>query len=893
MSRFRPTRSAVLVTIALALVALMIAPVGALSVAHMGTAPLHPTAQRAAVSERAASPVFGAHRDGATSQFGKPALNVPAGNRVYQTQWSAISGDSQSGTIATDLATGTVYSVSDVSALLSAYNGFSGAPLRSTQLANDSTGARGVGIAFDNLSGNLYVAMIASSTGYLTVVHAATFAIVTNISFAATTVPLFNPGQLLFEWRTNQLLAENQSTQDIFAINTTTNTVATFLQIGCNGYAPSGCTSGFGMFDMNSSIGWIVVVPSGSSIAVVLSPSADPLSDAVAGSINGTAPGFLFGAGTFSNATGLTFFMNYTGDGTIAAWNFTGGFSGSALTGTGSAYALVSDPASGWLVLSTYNGAGFGDQVDLVSDFSGTVVATTSNASLPANDVITELAVFDAPNGTGYVTTASGFGPHGAELVLLLPATPPYGVVVTTYRSISSTMGDVVADPLTGLVYELQIGPNQLVAVSETTGQVAWTTPIPAGEAGNWLAVDAADSVLYVAGTVDTWAFSTTSGALLGTLATPWDPQDDAYGFGHLLYLTDSGNSTMQVYSTAGGAGTFVWTASLQLAIGSVPCSASASPVAEIVVNLACGLGHNLAQIDSVAAKGTIANVSGSPSGWAAEFNATGALFVGNDTFGNYGVEVFAAGTWAPLRFLPSPVPVEYLDFDPLVNGVLVGAFSAAPTGPLALLTATTGAVLATFHTPGTMGGLGVDQTDGTLVATSGGGQSFLANLLALPSAVSGLAAHAGNTTLNVTWTAATGPTGFPITSYTAYTSASATGPWTSAGSSATTSISVTGLTDGTTYYVTVRAVGGSGTGPSVAAVSGVPTGVPYPPSAVTAGTTTTSSIALSWVAPANDGGVVVTGYTVLDSKSATGPWTSVATGSGTTATVSSLSAGT
>jgi hypothetical protein len=888
MRRIRPAHGVALLSISLAIVALLIAPVGILGGSSRAT---NTAAAPAAASHSAAA------SRGSSAPSAGPALAVTAGNRVYQTHASAFPGVSQDARIAPDNATGIIYSVSTSTSLVTAYNSTTGVLLRSTLLSNDSVDAVGMDIAYDNISGALYVGLyyntVNGSVGFIAVLDAATFHGITNISFADSGVPTFLPYRELFDYRTNQLAVENASTQDTFTVNVTTNTLATFLEVPCSEPSDTGCTSYWGMFWMDAAnVGWLLILPSGAGYCYSIVLQTNLTYDAVEPGINDTVNGFLFGPGAFSPLTDDVYFMNATGNGTLAEYNQSGFYLGEASVGAAAPYAMVTDPSTGWLVLAAGNSSGYGDQLYGISPISGVVFWETSNSSLPWYVTITELVPFDAPNGTGYVTTAGTTSASTSELVLLPPTGPPYAVVVTTYASIPDDWFSVAADPATGMFYEVANNPDELVALQETTGAVAWVAPFPGAVDGQWAAVDATDGVVYVAGTDAVWAFSVTTGTLLGTLVLPFTPYYDAFGFGHLLYLTDVGNETIQAYSTAGGPGTFAWFATIQLAALSDPCSLSASPVAEVVADLSCGFG-NIAQIDTVASHGTVLNVSGNSNGYAANFNATGALFVGNETYGGYGVQVYSAGTWAKVRFLPAPFAVNALDFDPLLNALLVANGSAGPQGPLALINATTGATLAMFRVPAPLGYPAVDPATGALVTTSGSGEALLANLVALPSAVSGLVVHGGNASLNVSWTAATGPSGFPITSYDVSTSASALGPWTSAGTATTTSTTLPGLTDGTTYFVTVRAVGASGMGPSVSPVSGVPLGTPYPPSGVTTGATTTSSVALTWQAPANTGGASITGYTVLYATSSSGPWTSLAAGTTSSTTVSSLSSGT
>lgn len=84
---------------------------------------------------------------------------------------------------------------------------------------------------------------------------------------------------------------------------------------------------------------------------------------------------------------------------------------------------------------------------------------------------------------------------------------------------------------------------------------------------------------------------------------------------------------------------------------------------------------------------------------------------------------------------------------------------------------------------------------------------------LFLPPAPTSVSATAGNAQATVTWSAPTVLSQTPITSYTLQTSTNGGTTWSSAGTSSTTSATITSLSNGTTYSVRVAATNGIGQG--------------------------------------------------------------------------------
>lgn len=149
------------------------------------------------------------------------------------------------------------------------------------------------------------------------------------------------------------------------------------------------------------------------------------------------------------------------------------------------------------------------------------------------------------------------------------------------------------------------------------------------------------------------------------------------------------------------------------------------------------------------------------------------------------------------------------------------------------------------------------------------------------PGAPTGVTGAPLDHAVALSWTAPASDGGSPITGYriTPYIGTTAQAPVLTG--SASTSFTVAGLTDGTSYTFTVAAVNAAGNGPDSAAsgpITPQPAPPPGPPTGVTA-TAADASAALSWTAPASDGGSAITGYRITPYVSGN-PQTPISTGS-------------
>jgi len=160
---------------------------------------------------------------------------------------------------------------------------------------------------------------------------------------------------------------------------------------------------------------------------------------------------------------------------------------------------------------------------------------------------------------------------------------------------------------------------------------------------------------------------------------------------------------------------------------------------------------------------------------------------------------------------------------------------------------------------------------------------------LGAPGAPTNVAGTPANAQVSLTWSAPTDNGGSAITDYVIQYSSNSGSTWTTFTDTVSTaaSVTVTGLTNGTTYVFHVAAKNSVGTGSySTNSSSLIPFTRPNAPTSVSAATGARQSN-VTWTAPASNGGSAITGYAIRYSTDNAGTWsTPVLTGSSATSFV-------
>jgi len=153
-----------------------------------------------------------------------------------------------------------------------------------------------------------------------------------------------------------------------------------------------------------------------------------------------------------------------------------------------------------------------------------------------------------------------------------------------------------------------------------------------------------------------------------------------------------------------------------------------------------------------------------------------------------------------------------------------------------------------------------------TLGAGSPSGSVSLTPVAVLPSAPTISSSTVSDGSVSLAWTAPSAGDA-PILFYKVVTTQGSSSA-TKLRDASTTSATLNGLTNGTTYSVTVTAVSSLGAGQASVPVSLTPRTIPAKPKSPMA-TGGTAKVTLTWRVPKSDGGSTITGYQIYEGKSA------------------------
>jgi YVTN family beta-propeller protein len=833
-----------LVTLLVALMAVPQSPV--ISGTHLTLAgapgsasmtPAHPRASAAPSTQPSTvvGPIHGKYFLGNTS--------VPTGTSNYA--YSAV----------VDTATQTVYSANLLASTITAYAEATG-QLQQTAIVGSEATALPFSLALATKTNTLYVAMESSPTGFVLALNKTTLHVIANISTAGAPNGPFQPSFVgAYDPSSNQVFFTNQTNGTLLAINAANNHVA--------GYIPCPATpcSG-GTIIAVPQLGELVQTTGGAEFVIYNTSTNTPVATLTVPTVPALSALTQGAAYIPSSQQVVIGNISASNSGVFFVYNLsTHAYLGTLPHDPARVNAMVYDATHNDVVATGVNGSRM-----LVAVNAGTGVVDGLYQEARSGLDFLSLAL-DEPASqviTSGIENNSSFSFH-------LPSLTP----AVAYTSFAYEQFGVAVDSSRGTAFTFNFYQNSIRATSEATGAVLWTDYlryVTPGFNPNSIVVDSGTDTLYVIlqGTGHVAVFNGTTGLLetrlalaLGVNATTLAIDPTA----HLLYVAQNDqNVTVWSTTTHGLLGTV-------LVMGLDACGAAASPVLHLAYFTNCA-GDNVSSVNGLSfTAGPTFGTGLRPEGIV--LDSGGILYVADESSDNITrINTATATELSPIStgtFAPVQIAVDSSD------GIL--ALTSFSSQSLDLVDSVAGTLLATAFIGTLSYALAYDSVSGIFIAPLVfTGETFELRTLAAPSAPTEVGATSGNSTVKAQWTAPP-TTGLAISNYTVSLATSASGPWGNNQTVTATNYTYSGLSDGTRYFISVTATTLAGTGPRSLTANATPLGVPFPPTSVAAVAGNSTTLNVSWAAPASTQGASIVNYTLKWTVAGGLTWASVSEG--------------